>query len=38
MLRMGIGQLLQSGLDEEAVRTLTVTNPRQLLGIDTVSD
>lgn len=34
MLRMGIGQLLQCGLDEDAIRTLTVTNPRQLLGID----
>lgn len=34
MLRMGIGQLLQCGLDEAAIRALTVTNPRRLLGID----
>lgn len=34
MLRMGIGQLLQCGLDDGAIRALTVTNPRRLLGID----
>lgn len=34
MLRMGIGQLLQSGLSEDAVRTLTAANPRRLLGLD----
>jgi hypothetical protein len=38
MLRMGIGQLLQSGLDEQAVRTLTVTNPCALLGIPVAAD
>ncbi len=38
MLRMGIGQLLQSGLDEQAVRTLTVANPRRLLGMPVAAD
>lgn len=38
MLRMGIGQLLQCGLGEGAIRALTVTNPRRLLGIDSTDD
>lgn len=33
VLRLGIGQLLECGLSEEEIRTLTVTNPQRLLGL-----
>lgn len=38
LLRLGIGQLLECGLREEEIRTLTVTNPRRLLGLDTPAE
>jgi hypothetical protein len=33
ILRLGIGQLLECGLSEDEIRTLTVTNPRRLLRL-----